>query len=483
MSRMGEAGDAAGASAHAKTAGAPAGAGADRVRAESASARALAEGLAGALRLPTVSLADRAAIDRGAFDALHAYLRDRFPRVHGALRRERMEGHALLYTWRGRDPEAAPLLLLAHQDVVPAPDEAAWTHPPFAGRIADGFVWGRGAIDDKSALLAQLEAVEALLAEGFRPRRTLLLALGHDEEIRGLEGAASLARALAARGQRPFLVLDEGLAVLEGILPLVEAPVAQIGLAEKGYATLELVARREGGHASQPPEETAIGILSAALMALERRPFPLRLCAPLRASLEALAPAMPPLPRWLLSHLGLTGPLVLRRLAGSPSALPALRTTLAPTLLRAGESENVLPAEARAALNARILPGDSVSGLLERVRSVVDDDRVEVRVREPVREPSAVSPAEGPAYEAVARAIRSTFPDALVAPGLVPVGTDSRHYEALGAPTYRFRPYRLRPEDLPRIHGVDERIAVADYAAMVRFYVALLRGAAGPVAA
>src|SRR5690606_32273998 len=215
----------------------------------------LAEGLAQALRIRTVSYAQEAPIDDAAFSAFHALLAERYPRVHAQLAIERIGAWSLLYRWSGRDSTQKPALLAAHMDVVPVEPgtEARWTHPAFAGVVADGYVWGRGALDDKSSLIAQLEALELLLARGYAPARSLYFAYGHDEEIGGDDGAARIAERLRKRGERLSFTLDEGSAITRGVVPGIERPVAAIMVGEKGYVSFRLTARAAGGHSSMPP--------------------------------------------------------------------------------------------------------------------------------------------------------------------------------------------------------------------------------------
>ncbi|HWU86130.1 MAG TPA: M20/M25/M40 family metallo-hydrolase, partial [Kofleriaceae bacterium] len=226
----------------------------------------LATHLAGALRFATVS-GSGGPVDPRAFLDLQGYLQDTFPRVHQQLRREVIGSYSLLYTWAGEDPALPAIVLLAHLDVVPAEVTAAtaWTHPPFAGAIADGFVWGRGALDDKIAAISVLEAAEHLLTSGWKPRRTIILAFGHDEEVGGRQGAAKMAAVLEGRGVRAEMILDEGLAVTQGILEGIDRPVALVGVAEKGFADVVMTAQTTGGHSSMPPATTAVGVLARAL--------------------------------------------------------------------------------------------------------------------------------------------------------------------------------------------------------------------------
>lgn len=440
-------------------------------------AEAAARRLAAGLRFRTLSHFDPSRLDAAAFLAYQELLAETYPAAHAALRRERVASHSLLYTWPGRDPEAAPLLLLAHQDVVPAAADA-WTHPPFEGVIADGYVWGRGAMDDKGNLHAILEAVEHLARRGVAPRRTVLLAFGHDEEVGG-EGAQAVAALLDERGVEPFFVLDEGMAVVEEVLPGLQAPVALVGVAEKGYVSVELRVRGAGGHSSTPPPHTAVGILATAIHRLEREPMPARLEGASRQLFAYLASELPLPLRTAFANLWLFEPLVISRLEGNPATNAVVRTTTAPTMIEGSPKDNVLPSEAWAVVNFRILPGDTVEGVVEHVRRVVDDSRVEIAPIRTPREPSPVSDPGSAAFAALQRTIGSTFPEALVAPGLVLGGTDARHYHRVADDVFRFGPYVFGPGDLGRVHGIDERVSVAGHARAIRFYVQLLEGVAG----
>jgi len=437
---------------------------------------AVAAKLAAAVRFETVSREESGPADPAPFAELAEVLDREFPRVHAELVRERI-GAGTLIAWPGSDPALAPLLLVAHLDVVPADADGAggWSHPPFAGAIDGGFVWGRGTLDDKGSAVAILAAVEALLAEGFPPRRTLLVAIGEDEEVGGLAGAAAIAAELERRGVRPEVVLDEGMARLVGIVPGVTAPVVAIGVAEKGWLTLDLEAEAEGGHSSMPPPRTAIGALAATLAGLEASPMPARMAGPGAALVDALAPEMGFGMRVVFANRWLFGRLVERRFAAAASTNAAIRTTCAPTVVEGGVKSNVLPAAAHATVNCRILPGDSVTSVVGHVERIAARHSVTVRPRRhEASEPSPVSPADDERFARLARVAREVFPEALVAPGLVIGGTDGRHYGRVASHVYRFVPFPLRPEDLPRLHGVDERLAVADLADGVRFYARLI---------
>ncbi|MEZ4470468.1 MAG: M20 family peptidase [bacterium] len=435
---------------------------------------AAAERLALAIRIPTVSHDDAAEDDAAAFARLHAFLAEAYPRLHAAATREVVEGRELLYTWPGRDAAAPPILFLAHQDVVPVDDAAAWTHPPFGGVQADGFIWGRGALDDKNGILAWMEAAETLLAQGFQPAATIYLAFGSDEESGGA-GARKLATILKNRGVRPRLVLDEGGVIGEGLVPGLDRPVALIGIAEKGYLTLGLTARDVGGHSSQPPPQTAVGRLARAISRLEADPFPMRIDGAARHFMDWLAPELGFGQRLALANRWLLGPVIERIYARKRSTAASLRTTTAATRIVGGTKENTLPTEATARVNFRLLPGDDAASVEARVRAVINDDEVTIERVGPVAEPSALTDPDGPGFRWLQRAAAEVIPDALVIPYLMLGYTDARAYADLSDQVLRFSAVRFDDADLRRFHGTDERISRERYAEQIRFAIRMLQ--------
>jgi carboxypeptidase PM20D1 len=442
--------------------------------------KGVADKLAEEIRFRTVSSASDPALNAEEFRRLHAQLAQRFPKAHAAMKRELVGELSLLYTWEGSDARALPVMLMAHQDVVPiAPGtEASWKVGPFSGEVRDGFVWGRGTWDDKANLVSQLEAVELLAASGFRPRQTVYLAFGADEEVGGHRGALAIARLLQSRGVRLDFVLDEGLLITEGVMPGLAKPAALIGIAEKGFMSVVLKVPATPGHSSMPPPKgtSAIAMMSAALRRLDDEQLPAGIRGVAREMFETVAPEMSGFQRVALSNLWLFGPLVQAQLEKGASTNAMLRTTTALTIVNAGNKDNVLPGMAEATVNFRLLPGDTGSSVLAHVKSKVGSDRFEL-IALPGAEPSPVSPTASASYRLIQSTVRSLFPDTLVAPGLMVGATDSRHFSAISNHIYRFSPVRARPEDLPRFHGTDERIATANLAELVRFYHQLLTNA------
>ncbi len=446
-------------------------------------ARAVADKLAGAIRFQTISSQDDASQNADQFRQLHAYLEQRFPLVHQKLKRETVNGLSLLYTWQGSDPTAKPIALMAHQDVVPiAPGtEAKWQAPPFAGEQRDGMVWGRGAWDDKGNLISELEAVEMLLASGFQPRQTVYIASGADEEVGGLRGAAEIVKLLQQRQVRLDFVIDEGLVLTESVLPGLAHPVALVGIAEKGFLSVALKVSGKDGHSSMPPppDETAIGMMSAALRRLADDQLPGSIRGVAREMFETVAPELGGMQRVALSNLWLFGPLVTAQMEKGASTNAMLRTTTALTIVSGGNKDNVIPGEAQATVNFRLLPGDTRDAVMAHVRK----DTGERFVLNPLpasADPSPVSPTQSASYQLINRTLRSLFPGTIVAPGLMIGATDSRYFAAISDHVYRFSPVRARPEDLPRFHGTDERISAANLGELVRFYHQLLRNLNAP---
>lgn len=438
---------------------------------------AVAKRLAGALAIQTVSRLAPTPEDAEAFVAFHRHLEASFPLVHCALTREKVgDGHALLYTWQGIDPGAEPWLASSHQDVAAAESRAGerWTHPPFGGDVADGQIWGRGALDMKSMLMGWLEAAERLLSEGFAPRRTIYFAFGADEEVGGNQGARQIASLLRSRNIGLDFTLDEGGLVLSGAIPGIALPVAFIGVAEKGELLLRLVAEDSAGHSSLPGATSAVGRLARAIAAIEDHPMPARLEPPVTDTFRTLAPHARRPYRQIYRHCRLFAPLMLKVLCHDPMTATLVRTTMAPTILRAGAAENVIPSMASAVIHVRVRPGDSTEDVLSHLRGLLRRHRVTVEPMED-RRPSRLSATNAPGFAALRDTIGDVMPDAVAAPFLSMNATDSRQYESLARNQYRFLPIHVRTEDVQRIHGTDERISVEGYCGMVRFLAAFIR--------
>jgi carboxypeptidase PM20D1 len=441
------------------------------------------------LRIPTVSHADESETDWSRFDEFHAAVQRLYPALHATLEREVIAGHSLLYRWAGGAGGAGgagsaastasdPLVLMAHLDVVPVV-ESEWEHPPFEARIvgegADAEIHARGAIDDKGSLVAILEAVEELVTTGFRPARDVYLSFGHNEETAG-DGARAIVEVLRGRGVRPGLVLDEGGAIVDGVVPGVGVPTAMVGVAERGVMSLLLTAREGGGHASTPPATPATARLARAIDRLHRHPFPARIAPPVRAMFATLAPhATEPL-RTVFRSLGLTGSLVARVLSRfGPEMNAIVRTTAVATELSGAPGENVLATTARATINIRLLTGDTVEGATVRVRRVIADPAVEIEVRHG-SDPSPVSPWRGEPWQRVGAAVAEALgTDIVTTPYLQLGASDSRWFTGISDAVYRFTPFHLTRAERDALHSHNERIRVEVWLRGIGFYRALIK--------
>jgi len=434
-----------------------------------------AANLSQSITYPTISHGEDLPIDSLAFGQFHQFLAEAYPLVHANLKREVFSEFSLLYTWEGRNPGLKPVILMAHMDVVPPGDTNSWEKPPFSGENDGTFIWGRGALDDKCSLISILEAVEELLSEGFTPERTLMLAFGHDEEIHGLRGARVIASALEKRGIDAEFILDEGSGITKGIVPIIDKPVASIGISEKGYLSVKVKVEMDGGHSSYPEKESSIIVLNEALHHIINKPMKADIIGPVKDFLRYTGPEVPFLPKVIFANQWLFKGLILKTYTGSNTGNAAVRTTTAPTVIHAGIKDNMVPTQAEAVVNFRIVPGETIEDVLQHLQQVISDDRVKVTMTGQNEEPSPVSPINSFGFEAIHRTIKQVFPEVMVNPMLVLGATDSRHYAGVSRNIYRFGPVTLVQADLARIHGLNERIGIGDFKRSIGFYYQLIK--------
>lgn len=415
------------------------------------------------IRIPTVSDADPS-----VFDHLLATMRELYPRVH-ALETVRIGRQGVLIHWPGAS-SVRPVVLMAHLDVVPAVGE--WSVPPFSAEVVDGQVWGRGTLDDKGSVAAICEAVESAISDGVVPAQDVWLHFGCDEEVSG-ESAPAAAAELTRRGVRPWFVLDEGGAVAEQAFPGVSAPIAVVGLTEKGTTTLSLTVTGEGGHASVPTRNGPTVRLAKALTRLDTLAMPAHLPQPTVELLRRISPYLPAPLRPITANIDRIAPAATRLLplAGAEAAA-MIRTTFAITTLEGSPAHNVIASTARAGVNVRVMVGDSVAEVVTAVRKVIRDDGVIVEVTE-ANEPSPVSPMDD-AFELIETCVEELFPEAVVAPYVMMAATDSRFLTGICERVFRFTPFRMSKAQRSAIHAADERIGVEDYRRGITWYRRLI---------
>jgi carboxypeptidase PM20D1 len=433
---------------------------------------AAANNLSAALRFETISY-DEASTGEG-FEKFRAWLIETYPRFHATTQRTVVGEGTLIHEWRGTDASLQPIVLMAHQDVVPVPQPERWRHPPFSGQIADGEIWGRGALDDKSALIAIMEAAESLIAAGHAPARTVFFVFGHDEESGGDKGARIAAELLAARGVRAAFVLDEG-GVSLSEAPLTNSPISFVGVAEKGYVSLRLEVKTAGGHANAPGTRTAVDTLASALVAIRSNPFPARYAGVTRDMIEAMAPHAPFVTRMAIANSWALEPLLVSELSATPQGAATLNTTLAPTMLEGSPKQNVLPSIATATINLRIMPGESIDSVIAHVRASIGELPVTLTRVGPSTEPTAIASTQSAGYRLVS-GIAATVFEAPVVPLLMIGVSDSRHMRVLTDDIYRFNPLQLGLRDMALAHGFDERISLENYGRMLTYFQHVLVG-------
>ena len=411
---------------------------------------------------------------------MHAWLESTYPGVHETLNKELVANYTLMFTWAGSDSSLAPIVLMAHQDVVPVNMGTVddWEHPPFSGVVENGYVYGRGTLDDKGSMIGILEAAEALARDGFQPVRTIILVFGHDEEVSG-GGAQEVVKLFKRRGIQPEMVLDEGFFIIEDSPFTAGGTLGIIGVAEKGYVTLQLVSEAAGGHSSSPPRGSANVQLAKAILALERNQMPADLSqSPTKEMFEVAGPHMPFASRLAFANQwAMKG--TIEGVANSQATLNSLiRTTTAPTMLSGSIKENVLPQNSIATVNFRIHPSDTVDSVVAHVeRAIADIEGVSVLKPEGGvggNNASPVSPMDNRSY-AVLNAVAARAGDgAPVAPGLLIAATDSRYMHAVSESVYKFQPSLVSMDELTGFHGTNERQKVENVRRLAEGYAQIM---------
>ncbi|MCX6198756.1 MAG: M20/M25/M40 family metallo-hydrolase [Bacteroidetes bacterium] len=434
--------------------------------------------LSDAVKINTVSFDDTTVVNQLAFDSFFTFLKTQYVSVFENLEDTIINDRSLLLKWKGKNENLKPIILYAHVDVVPIEEttKSKWTHAPFSGEVADGFIWGRGTLDDKGSLISIFEALNRMQANHFTPARTIYFAFGGDEEVGGTRGAEAIAEYFRKQKTKFEFYIDEGGMVSSGLVPNMKHPVALIGTAEKGYITLELTVNAKGGHSSHPDKETALDILVNAVKKIHDNPEERRAVSTVNEFMNFVGPEMPFPLKTVFANKWLFEPLILNEYEKSAEGQALLRTTSALTILNAGLKENVIPSLVNAKINFRILPDESSAKVQERITQIVNDKRV-IITRGEVYEPSHQSATNTIGFTLLQKTCAQVFPDAIVSPFLMLGSTDSKHFQDLTDNTYRFFPVRMDADLLETIHGINERIGVKDYMETIAFYETFIQSA------
>ncbi|MBU2918341.1 M20 family peptidase [Psychrosphaera sp. F3M07] len=435
----------------------------------------LANNLSAAIQFKTISKEDQAQIDKKAFNRFVDWVRSTYPLVHKKLQLIKINQHTLVFYWRGLQPEKPAILMSAHYDVVPVNPgtEQDWQHAPFDGVIDQEYIWGRGAMDDKGSAIAMLEAINALANKDFKPQGDIYVALTHDEEIGSQFGAQAVANWLAKKKVDIAWSLDEGSAVIDGIVPGITKQIAMINVAEKGYLNLELVANAEGGHSSMPPKDTAVSILADGIVKLRDNPVAGGLTGVSEIMYDKLGRHMSLGYRILFANTWLFKPIIEKVMGDIPSGNAMLRTTTAPTMLTGSIKSNVLPISATAIVNFRLHPRDTIDDVINHVKRVINDERIEVNTVT-AQSASTIATMDSSGFNIIAEQASAAYGDVIVTPGITIAATDSRFYSEI-TQSYRFSPMILNKQDLARMHGTNERISIDNMVKAVRFYAGIMR--------
>ncbi len=438
----------------------------------------IAKHLSEAIQIKTISFSETLPIDTTEFIKFKAFMEKTYPLVHQKLPRQIFSQFSYMYVWKGKDTTLKPIVLMAHMDVVPVEAEAEkkWTMPSFSGIIDHDTIWGRGAIDDKSSVIAIMEAAEQLLHDNFQPQQTIYFCFGHDEEVSGKQGAAKMAEWFKSNNIRPHLVIDEGGQVDTEHFKDVKRPVALLGVGEKGYVNVDLTVEIPGGHSSMPQSETAIDVLNKGIVNVRAKQMPAIVTDPVQELLNRVGSSGGFINRMALSNMWLFKKLLIGKFEKNNGTNAMVHTTIVPTIVKGGIKDNVVPSVAMATFNSRILPGQTSDDVLNYIKKAVNDERITVKKQAIFHtEPSTLTPFDHKGFHDVEDAVYKTIPDVMTAPFLMLGATDSRYFRPFSDAVINFTPYL----NVKGFHGINERIPVSDLRNMVFFYQLVMKGPEG----
>ncbi len=439
------------------------------------------QNLSDAIKIKTISNYDREKVDWNEFKRFHEFLEERYPLIHKTLIKTEIADASLIYKWEGTDPSLDGIALLGHQDVVPIADGTIddWTNEPFEG-VNDGeFIWGRGAMDMKNHLIGVMESVEQLIADGYKPKRTVYLCLGHNEEVVAApdNGAKQIAAYLKEQGVHLEAVLDEGGAILPvNINGVLNCNLAGVGVAEKGSVNYEISVNAKGGHSSQPPKHTALGHLADVIKDIENHQFRATMPKFVYELFTEIGKRCSYPVRLVTCNIWLLKPVILKIMTKIPPAASLIRTCTAVTMASGSPQFNVLPQKASITVNFRTMPGVTIPDVEEHIRKSVRNKNIDVKFLVG-KEASNVSPTDSKAFKIIKELCESADSKNLVAPFLVMGGTDAYNYENVCENIYRFAPFVVDTNLLLCTHGTNERLplsAIPDALTFFKRYIKLM---------
>lgn len=428
------------------------------------------ESLSSMIQFKTISNVDPSNVNDVEFVNFREYLKNRYPKIFENSKFSLFD-RGMLFHIKGQSDQK-PIVFMSHYDVVPI--NGNWKGDPFSGKIENDYVYGRGTLDTKSSLNAIMESVEFALSNGKIFLNDLYLAFGGDEETYGTS-QQKMVKHFQEKGIKPYLVLDEGGAIVSNIFPGVSKKAAVVGIAEKGFMNLKMTAKSSGGHASTPPKDTTLTMLSNAITKLNNhKSFKLKLTPPVKALFDHIAPHSNSfMIRMIFANLWIFLPVV-KLIAKSSGGefLSLFKTTQAFTMASGSEAINVLPAESSIGVNYRLRPEENSSTVISRIKKIIRNDQITIEADD-VSEATTISKIDD-AYKIIEKAISETWPDVVPTPYLMIATSDSRHYHSICDHVYKFSPMDVTKADLAKIHGVDEDISTENVLNGVQFYLNII---------
>jgi len=407
------------------------------------------------------------------FREFHKVLEDLFPNVFSKLEKIEIDGN-LMMKWKGSDSSLEPIILISHQDVVPA--EGNWKYPPFSGQIAEGKVWGRGAGDIKCGVMSFYQAVEELLIEGYTPKCDVYLGSSCTEEIGG-DGAPKMVRWFKDHNIHLFMLSDEGGSIVENPIGGVKGAFAAIGIYEKGYGDLKITAKSKGGHSSTPPKNTPIPRLAGFINEIEKHnPFIMKFSKPIEAMFNSLAPYTSSFALKLVMHnLWLFKPLLLKVIGKiSTEAEAMFKTTICFTMQKGSDGYNVIPSEAYVTANLRYIPHEGKDASNNKIAKIASKYNLETSFITGNDYSKALDLNSIP-YKMTVNCINKVFPNVGIMPYIVTGGTDSRFFDPVCDNCVRFSPVIFTNEQLAGMHGINENIIASSLPGAVDYYKELIK--------
>jgi len=458
--------------------------------------------LSKAIQIPTVSTVVYEDTNFQPFEEFKTFLKTAYPTIYQAMDTITVNKYGLVFHWKGKDQNKKPLLFLSHYDVVPIsnyPEDGpihekdfifdlkgtsaplknyctSWTYAPFSGIVKDGRIYGRGTLDMKGMLISIVEAAEELLKQGYQPQQDIYLAFGHDEEVSGRQGALKIAQYFKEKGLHFDAVYDEGGFVTspKSVLSGVDKAIALIGVAEKGFLTLQITVKGTGGHSSMPPKKGSLVFASEIVEKLNTRQMHATLIPPIENFLNNVGGAMDFKSRVAISNQWLLGGTLLKTLENVPGSNALVRTTTAITMMHASDAPNVLSAATTLTVNFRILQGNTVENVLNHVKEICKGYDTSYEIVS-AREPSKLSSHQSEQFKKLKETIAINYPNAIITPYLTIGGTDAYKYEIVSDNVFRFMPIQVNEFEQRQIHNEDESITIDNYMRMINHFKLLMK--------